>query len=137
MKKSKLIIATRESPLALWQANWVKSQLQIHHPELAIELLGLTTSADRSPYISLAEIGGKGLFVKELEEALLDGRADIAVHSMKDVPVLLAPEFAIAAVLERETPYDAFLSDRKSTRLNSSHPSISYAVFCLKKKKQT
>lgn len=112
MKKSKLIIATRESPLALWQANWVKSQLQIHHPQLAIELLGLTTSADRSPYISLAEIGGKGLFVKELEEALLDGRADIAVHSMKDVPVDLPDDLCLPVICDRDEPRDVFVSNQ-------------------------
>jgi hydroxymethylbilane synthase len=96
MNKKSLVIATRESQLALWQANWVKSCLEQQHPGLAVTLLGMTTQADRMPYVSLQEMGGKGLFVKELEEALLDKRADIAVHSMK----------------ERENPYDALVSNQ-------------------------
>jgi hydroxymethylbilane synthase len=110
-----LTIATRESPLALWQANWVKAQLEKHHPNLQVNLLGMTTQADRMPYISLAQIGGKGLFVKELEEALLDGRADIAVHSMKDMPMDYPQGLEVPVVCERETPWDAFVSNQYSS----------------------
>jgi hydroxymethylbilane synthase len=90
-------------------------QLERVHPNLRVQLLGMTTQADRLPYVSLYEIGGKGLFVKELEEALLDGRADIAVHSMKDVPVELPPGLTIPVMCTRETPWDAFVSTRFST----------------------
>ena len=110
-----LRIATRKSALALWQAEHVAARLKALEPGRAVELVPMTTEGDRNLGLSLAASGGKGLFIKELEQALLDGRADLAVHSMKDVPVLLAPEFAIAAVLERETPYDAFLSPRHRT----------------------
>ncbi len=105
-----LRIATRKSALALWQAEHVAAGLRSVTPDLAVELIPMSTEGDRNMGISLAASGGKGLFVKELEMALLDGRADLAVHSMKDVPVLLEPEFAIGAVLERGVPYDAFLS---------------------------
>jgi hydroxymethylbilane synthase len=107
-----IVIATRESALALWQARYVSSQLQRHHPGLQVSLLGMTTEGDRRLDSSLARIGGKGLFVKELETALDDGRADIAVHSMKDVPMELPPGFHIAAILAREEPRDAFVSSR-------------------------
>ncbi|MFI4967081.1 MAG: hydroxymethylbilane synthase [Gammaproteobacteria bacterium] len=103
-------IATRKSALALWQAEHVAARLRELAPGRAVELVPLTTEGDRNLGISLASAGGKGLFIKELEVALADGRADLAVHSMKDVPVLLAPEFIIGAVLEREDPRDAFLS---------------------------
>jgi hydroxymethylbilane synthase len=89
----------------------VKAELQKAYPLLKIELLGMTTQADRMPYVSLAEMGGKGLFVKELEEALLDGRADIAVHSVKDVPMLLPKHLAMTVFCQRETPFDAFVSN--------------------------
>jgi hydroxymethylbilane synthase len=112
MNKKSLVIATRESQLALWQANWVKSCLEQQHPGLAVTLLGMTTQADRMPYVSLQEMGGKGLFVKELEEALLDKRADIAVHSMKDMPVDLPPGLCLPAMSERENPYDALVSNQ-------------------------
>lgn len=105
-----LRIATRKSALALWQAEHVAARLRTLAPGRAVVLVPMSTEGDRNLGLSLAAAGGKGLFVKELEQALLDGRADLAVHSMKDVPVLLSPEFAIAAVLEREDPYDAFLS---------------------------
>ncbi len=107
-----LRIATRKSALALWQAEHVAARLRALEPGRPVELAPMSTEGDRNLGLSLAASGGKGLFVKELEQALLDGRADLAVHSMKDVPVLLSPEFVIAAVLERETPYDAFLSPR-------------------------
>lgn len=111
MTKTVLTIATRESPLALWQANWVKSRLEKLYPHLAIKLLGLTTIADKMLEIPLTEIGGKGLFVKELEEALLDQRADIAVHSMKDVPMMLPEGLCLNVMCEREDPRDAFISN--------------------------
>ena len=86
-----LTIATRESPLALWQANHVKEALEHAHPGLEVVLLGMTSRGDKLLGVPLAKVGGKGLFVKELETALLDGSADIAVHSMKDVPMLFPP----------------------------------------------
>ena len=110
-----LTIATRESPLALWQANWVKIQLEKHHPELSIKLLGMTTSADKMLATPLYKVGGKGLFVKELEEALLDGRADLAVHSMKDVPMELPEGLTVPVMCEREDPRDAFVANNFSS----------------------
>ena len=116
MRKDKLpqriVIASRESALAMWQARHIQSQLTALCPGAAIEILGLTTEGDRRLDASLAKIGGKGLFMKELEDALAGGRADIAVHSVKDVPMTLAPEFALAAIGEREDPRDAFVSNR-------------------------
>jgi hydroxymethylbilane synthase len=111
MTKHSLIIATRESPLALWQANWVRAALEKIHSGLKVELLGLTTQADKILDIPLTRIGGKGLFVKELEEALFDGRADIAVHSMKDVPMELPEGLCLPVMCEREDPRDAFISN--------------------------
>lgn len=108
---TKIIIATRESRLALWQAHFVKSELERHHPELTVELLGMTTRGDQILDQSLSKIGGKGLFVKELETALADGRADIAVHSLKDVPMVLPDGFALPCVMAREDARDAFISN--------------------------
>ena len=108
----KLVIATRESALALWQAEHVRSRLQEAWPGLEVELLGMTTEGDRRLGTTLAKIGGKGLFVKELEQSLLDGRADLAVHSMKDVPVHLPADFHICTISAREDPRDAFVSGR-------------------------
>jgi hydroxymethylbilane synthase len=110
MTPTPLRIATRKSALALWQAGHVAALLRALDPRRAVELLPLTTEGDRDLGISLAAAGGKGLFIKELEVALADGRADLAVHSMKDVPVELDPRFVLAAVLEREDPRDAYLS---------------------------
>ncbi|WP_028451493.1 hydroxymethylbilane synthase [Chitinilyticum aquatile] len=109
---SRLVIATRESPLALWQANHVKAWLEARYPDLQVELLGMTTQGDRILDVTLNKIGGKGLFVKELETALAEGRADLAVHSMKDVPMVLPEGFMLAAIGEREDPRDAFVSTR-------------------------
>jgi hydroxymethylbilane synthase len=109
---AKLVIATRRSALALWQAEHVREQLSIVHRGCAIELLGLTTQGDRRADIPLADIGGKGLFIKELEQALADGRADLAVHSLKDVPMELPRGFALPAIMAREDPRDAFVSNR-------------------------
>ena len=105
-----LRIATRKSPLALWQAEHVRARLQALHPGLRVELLTMSTKGDRILDSPLAKIGGKGLFVKELEQGMLEGRADIAVHSMKDVPAELPEGLCITAILEREDPQDAFVS---------------------------
>ena len=105
-----LRIATRRSRLALWQAEHVKARLEALHPGLRIELLTLSTRGDELLEVSLAKAGGKGLFVKELETAMAEGRADIAVHSMKDVPAELPPGFVLAAILARDDPRDAFVS---------------------------
>ncbi|WLQ12794.1 hydroxymethylbilane synthase [Hahella aquimaris] len=112
MPKQHLVIATRQSALALWQAEHVKQRLEALHPGLTVELLGLTTKGDIILDTPLAKVGGKGLFVKELETALLEGRADIAVHSMKDVPMEFPPGLGLGAILERETPTDAFVSNQ-------------------------
>lgn len=104
-------IATRKSPLALWQAEHVRQRLQALNPELTIELVTMSTQGDRVLDSPLAKIGGKGLFVKELENGMLEGRADIAVHSMKDVPAELPNGLGIGAILEREDPRDAFVSN--------------------------
>jgi len=108
----KLVIASRESRLALWQAEHVKARLEALYPELTVEILGMTTQGDQILDKTLSKIGGKGLFVKELETALADGRADLAVHSIKDVPMTLPDGFALAAISEREDPRDAFVSNR-------------------------
>jgi hydroxymethylbilane synthase len=107
-----LRIATRKSPLALWQTEHVAARLREAHPGLAIELVPLSTRGDVILDRSLATLGGKGLFLKELEEAMQDGRADLAVHSLKDVPMQLDPGFALAAILQRANPFDAFVSNR-------------------------
>jgi hydroxymethylbilane synthase len=106
------IIATRESPLALWQAEHVRDRLQAVHAGARIELLGMTTRGDQILDRALSKVGGKGLFIKELEVALGEGRAHLAVHSLKDVPMMLAPEFSLAAVMAREDPRDCFVSPR-------------------------
>lgn len=111
----RIVIATRESKLALWQAQHIRSRLAGLYPQIELEILGLTTEGDRRLDVSLAKTGGKGLFIKELEEALAEGRADLAVHSVKDVPVQLPPGLALAAIAEREDPRDAFVSNRYST----------------------
>lgn len=108
-------IATRQSILALWQAEHVATQLRHHHPGLAVELVGMTTRGDKFLDAPLAKIGGKGLFVKELEQAMLDGRADLAVHSMKDVPMSFPPGLDLAVIMEREDPRDAFVSNDYDT----------------------
>lgn len=105
-----LRIATRKSPLALWQAEHVAAALHAAHPGLAVEVVGMSTQGDKILDTPLARIGGKGLFVKELEQGLLEGRADIAVHSMKDVPVDLPAGLHIAAIMAREDPRDALIS---------------------------
>lgn len=111
MSNTPVRIATRKSPLALWQAEHVREQLIATHPGLEVELLTMSTQGDKILDTPLAKIGGKGLFVKELERALLDGEADIAVHSMKDVPVELPEGLHLPVILEREDPRDAFVSN--------------------------
>jgi hydroxymethylbilane synthase len=108
----RLTIATRESALALWQAEHVRALLAALYPASEVGLLGLTTEGDRVLDQPLADIGGKGLFIKELEVAMADGRADLAVHSLKDVPMDMPDGFALAAVTAREDPRDAFVSNR-------------------------
>ncbi|WP_019022559.1 hydroxymethylbilane synthase [Thioalkalivibrio sp. ALE23] len=106
-----LRIATRKSPLAMWQAEHVAERLRAAHPDRPVELVGMTTQGDRVLDSPLAKIGGKGLFVKELENALLEDRADIAVHSVKDVPMELPEGLALPVILDREDPLDAFVSN--------------------------
>jgi hydroxymethylbilane synthase len=109
MKKS-IKIGTRGSKLALWQANWVKSALMSINPSLSVDLIIIKTKGDKILDVPLAMVGGKGLFVKEIEEALLDGRIDLAVHSMKDMPAEIPHGLCIGAVPERETPNDVLIS---------------------------
>ena len=106
-----LIIASRESRLAMWQAEHVRAELSLLYPQCRIEILGMTTRGDQILDRALSKIGGKGLFVKELEVAMAEGRADLAVHSLKDVPMDLPEGFELAAVLEREDARDAFVSN--------------------------
>ncbi len=115
MTDSTLRIATRKSPLALWQANHVRDALRARHPDLAVELVTMTTQGDKILDTPLAKVGGKGLFVKELETGMLEGRADLAVHSMKDVPVEFPEGLGLAAVLPREDPRDALISNEYSS----------------------
>ena len=115
MTNKTLTIATRESPLALWQAHFVKNRLQSLYPALSVELLPMTSRGDHVLDIPLAKVGGKGLFVKELEQALLDKKADIAVHSMKDVPMEFPQGLGLAVICEREDPRDAFVSNTIET----------------------
>lgn len=106
-----LKIATRQSPLALWQAEHIRARLEAMYADLTVELVTFVTQGDKILDTPLAKIGGKGLFVKELEAALMDGRADLAVHSMKDVPMALPEGLSLAVICEREDPFDAFVSN--------------------------
>lgn len=106
----KLVIASRESRLALWQAEYVRAALQQYYPACDVSILGMTTRGDQILDRTLSKVGGKGLFVKELEVAMAEGRADLAVHSLKDVPMELPEGFALTAVMEREDPRDALVS---------------------------
>lgn len=114
-KRSTIRIATRKSPLALWQAHYVKDALQAAHPGLDVELVTFVTKGDVILDTPLAKVGGKGLFVKELEVAMLDGRADLAVHSMKDVPVDFPKGLGLVTICERADPRDAFVSNHYSS----------------------
>ena len=109
---SRLIIASRESRLALWQAEHIRTRLRAQYPGAAVDILGMTTRGDQILDRPLAAIGGKGLFIKELEVAMAEGRADLAVHSLKDVHMDMPAGFALAAITARETPFDAFVSPR-------------------------
>ncbi|HZW86760.1 MAG TPA: hydroxymethylbilane synthase [Gallionella sp.] len=108
---ARLVIASRESALAMWQAEHIRDRLSALYPQTAVSILGMTTQGDQILDVTLSKIGGKGLFVKELETALEDGRADLAVHSLKDVPMNLPDGFVLAAIGEREDPHDAFVSN--------------------------
>ncbi|MEZ8143616.1 hydroxymethylbilane synthase [Enterovibrio norvegicus FF-33] len=115
MNSTPLRIATRKSPLALWQAEYVKAALENTHPGLVVELVPMVTKGDIILDTPLAKVGGKGLFVKELEQAMLEGRADIAVHSMKDVPVEFPQGLGLVTICERGDPRDAFVSNTYSS----------------------
>ncbi len=115
MTERPILIATRKSPLAMWQAEHVAAALRRIHPNLRVELVGMSTQGDRILDTPLAKIGGKGLFVKELEQGMLDGRADIAVHSMKDVPVEFPGGLHLPVIMQREDPRDAFVSNHFSS----------------------
>lgn len=109
---NRIRLGTRKSPLALWQAEYVRAALQKHAPGLEVELIKITTEGDQILDRSLARVGGKGLFIKELEQALLEGRVDLAVHSLKDMTATLPAGLHLAAICEREDPRDAFISNR-------------------------
>lgn len=113
--KNTLTIATRKSPLAMWQAEFIKAELEKAHPDLQVKLLPMTTRGDQLLDSPLSKIGGKGLFVKELEHHLLEGTADIAVHSMKDVPMHFPEGLMLGPVCYRESPFDAFVSNQYSS----------------------
>ena len=117
MESRKIRIGSRGSPLALWQANWIKDQLESRNPDIPVEIVIIKTSGDKIQDVPLAKIGGKGLFVKELEEALLRKDVDFAVHSMKDMPIKFPFALCIASVTKRENPFDALIS-RNNIKLN-------------------
>jgi len=117
MESRKIKIGSRGSPLALWQANWIKDQLESRNPDIPVEIVIIKTSGDKIQDVPLAKIGGKGLFVKELEEALLRKDVDFAVHSMKDMPIKFPFALCIASVTKRENPFDALIS-RNNIKLN-------------------
>ena len=117
MESRKIRIGSRGSPLALWQANWIKDQLESQNPDIAVEIVIIKTSGDKIQDVPLAKVGGKGLFVKEIEEALLKKDVDFAVHSMKDMPIKFPFALCIASVTKRENPFDALIS-RNNIKLN-------------------
>jgi hydroxymethylbilane synthase len=131
----KLVIASRESALAMWQARHIQSRLQALYPATEVSILGMTTTGDQILDTPLAKVGGKGLFVKELETALADGRADLAVHSMKDVPMNLPEGFMLAATGEREDARDAFVSNDYAT-LESLPPGSIVGTSSLRRQSQ-
>lgn len=128
-------IATRKSALALWQAEYVKAQLLAQHADLQVELLPLESRGDKILDVPLAKVGGKGLFVKELEHALLEGEADIAVHSMKDVPMEFPTGLGLATICEREDPRDAWVSN-KYPSLNEAPPGAVVGTSSLRRQSQ-
>lgn len=148
MQKDLLRIATRKSPLALWQAEHVRQLLEQLHPGLEVQLLPMTTTGDQIQGQALSEVGGKGLFLKELERAMLDGDADLAVHSMKDVPPVLPNGLGLVAIMQRHAPEDAFVSNdheslqslpqgaivgtaslRRSTQLKALRPDLNISLL--------
>ena len=131
----KIVIATRESALALWQANFIRKQLAELYPQTEISIFGMTTRGDQILNTSLSKIGGKGLFIKELEQALEDRSADIAVHSMKDVPMDMPAGFTLAAIAEREDPRDAFISNQYA-RLDALPPGSVVGTSSLRRESQ-
>ncbi|WP_419599883.1 hydroxymethylbilane synthase [Thiolapillus sp.] len=124
MAEQTIRIATRQSPLALWQAQHVVRRLRQAHPGLKTELVKMVTRGDKILDAPLAKVGGKGLFVKELEQGMLDGIVDIAVHSMKDVPVEFPPGLHLATILQREDPRDAFVSSRHASLVDLPHDAV-------------
>lgn len=136
MPNAPLRIATRKSQLALWQAEHVAELLRAAHPDLIVELVPMSTKGDQILDRSLAAIGGKGLFIKELEVAIEEGRADIAVHSMKDVPAELPPGFVIGAVLERADPRDALVTGLAATRIQDLKPAARVGTSSLRRQAQ-
>ncbi|MBW2407497.1 MAG: hydroxymethylbilane synthase [Deltaproteobacteria bacterium] len=130
-----LIIGTRGSKLALWQANWVKSSLEAKHPSLSIQLETIKTKGDKILDVPLAKVGGKGLFVKEIEEALLDGKIDLAVHSMKDMPGEIPKGLCIGAIPQREIPQDVLIS-RNKTHLSKLVSGAKIGTSSLRRKAQ-
>lgn len=128
-------IGTRGSQLALWQANWAKAALENRNPKLSVELVIIKTKGDKILDVPLANVGGKGLFVKEIEEALLDGRIDVAVHSMKDMPAELPDGLVIGAVPERENPRDVLIA-KTGTTLETLPPKARVGTSSLRRKAQ-
>ena len=131
----RIVIATRESRLALWQAEHVRDLLRRLYPSCQVDLMGMTTRGDQILDRPLSKVGGKGLFVKELETALLDRSADIAVHSMKDVPMMLEPEFSLVAIGPREVPLDAFVSSKYAS-LDDMPPGAVVGTSSLRRESQ-
>src|SRR5688500_16182575 len=129
-----LRVGTRGSPLALWQANWVRTELERHWPDLSVSLVEIKTSGDKILGVPLAEVGGKGLFTRELDEALLDGSIDAAVHSMKDIPFQLPRGITFAAIPEREDPRDALVSNGR--RLDDLPPASRIGTSSLRREVQ-
>ena len=130
-----LTIASRESALAMWQAEHIRDRLRALHPGCTVNILGMTTRGDQILDVTLSKVGGKGLFVKELEVALEAGQADLAVHSMKDVPMELPPGFELAVIGEREDPRDAFVSNRHA-RLSELPPGSVVGTSSLRREAQ-
>ena len=130
-----LKIGTRGSKLALWQANWVKSTLNTRHPSLSVDLVIIKTKGDKILDVPLAKVGGKGLFVKEIEEALLNGRIDLAVHSMKDMPSEIPKGLCIGAIPERENPQDVLIS-KKGLLLSQLEPGARIGTSSLRRAAQ-
>jgi len=132
-KRNKIIIATRGSKLALWQAEWIRSQILSIHPDVEIELNKIKTTGDKILDVPLAQVGGKGLFVKEIEEAMLRGEADLAVHSMKDVPTDLPEGLHLSAICKREDPRDAFIARKGIQRFHDLPKGASVGTSSLRR----